>query len=170
MPADSNAKGYWREEFSLIGLLLLFFIGIVAFSYNTPFDARLFPVIMGAAGIALTLLIAVEQVRLHRTDEALVVDDKDPATTVGWPRYFTAMLSAPVFGIVFWLLGFVVASLAAMLIMPALMGYQDRRKLVIVAVVTVAVLALICPYLLSVDLPHGLVGDWLIDTLNLRQS
>src|SRR5262245_47492358 len=72
MHSDSKLRGYWREEFSLIGLLLIFFIGIVAFSYNTPFDARLFPVIIGVAGIALTLLIAVEQVRLRRTDEASV--------------------------------------------------------------------------------------------------
>jgi hypothetical protein len=170
MAVDSNLRGYWREEFSLIGLLLLFFIGIVAFSYNTPFDARLFPVIIGVSGIALTLLIAVEQMRLRRAHKTSVVDDNDPAAKVGWPRYATALLSAPAFGIVFWLLGFVIASLAAMLLMPTLMGYQDRRKLVIVALVTVAVLALICPYLLSVDLPHGLVGNWLIDTLNLRKS
>jgi hypothetical protein len=169
MAADSRVKGYWREEFSLVGLLLLFFVGIVAFSYKTPFDARLFPVIIGVAGIALALLIAIEQVRLCRTHEPSVVDDNDPAAKADWPRHATALLSAPAFGIVFWLLGFIVASLAAMLLMPVLMGYQDRRKLVIVAVVTVVILALICPYLLSVDLPHGLVGDWLIDTLDLRK-
>jgi hypothetical protein len=80
----------------------------------------------------------------------------------------TALLSAPAFGLAFWLLGFVVASLAAMLLMPVLMGYRNRRRLVVIAVITVAVLALICPYLLNVDLPHGLVGDWLIDKLALR--
>jgi hypothetical protein len=170
MLSDPNVKAYWREEFSLALLLLLFFVGIVAFSYNTPFDARLFPVIIGVAGIALTLLISVEQVRLRGAHAASVVDGNDPAAKVDWPRYATALLSAPAFGVVFWLLGFVVAALAAMLLMPALMGYQDRRKLVVVAVVTVVILALICPYLLSVDLPHGLVGDWLIDTLNLRKS
>jgi Tripartite tricarboxylate transporter TctB family len=170
MSTESSLKGYWREEFSLIGLLLFFFVGIVAFAYRLPFDARLFPIIIGAAGIALTLLIAVEQIRLRRSQEAMVVDDTAPSTKADWPRYATALLSAPAFGILFWLLGFVVASLAAMLLMPVLMGYQDRRKLVIVAVMTVAVLALICPYLLSVDLPHGLVGDWLIDALDLRKS
>jgi hypothetical protein len=55
-----------------------------------------------------------------------------------------------------------------MLLMPVLMGYRNRRRLVVIAVITVAVLALICPYLLNVDLPHGLVGDWLIDKLALR--
>ena len=74
------------------------------------------------------------------------------------------------FGLLFWLFGFVIASLAAMLLMPILMGYANRRRLVVVAVVTVAVLALIFPYLLNVALPHGLVGDWLIDRLALRAS
>ena len=48
-----------------------------------------------------------------------------------WPRYATALLSAPVFGLSFWLFGFVIASLAAMLLMPALMGYPNRRLLVV---------------------------------------
>ena len=50
------------------------------------------------------------------------------------------------------------------------MGYPNRRKLVLVAVITVVVLALIGPYLLNVDLPHGLLGDWLIERLGLRAS
>jgi hypothetical protein len=55
-----------------------------------------------------------------------------------------------------------------MLLMPALMGYANRRRLVVIALLTVAILALVGPYLLNVDLPHGLVGDWLIDKLALR--
>jgi hypothetical protein len=166
MLSDSKVKGYWREELALIALLLLFFIGIVAFSYSTPFDARLFPLIIGSAGILLTLGIAVGDVLRRRADSASELDDNDRADKAEWPRYATALLSAPVFGLLFWLFGFVVASLAAMLLMPVLMGYPNRRQLVVVALVTVAVLAVICPYLLNVDLPHGLVGDWLIDMLN----
>jgi hypothetical protein len=170
MAADANIRSYWREEFALVALLLIFFIGIVGFSYNTPFDARLFPVIVGVAGIALTLFIAVEQVRLCRLNASAAVDADDPAARADWPRFATALLSAPAFGVAFWLFGFVVASLAAMLLMPILMGYRNRRRLVLVAVITVAVLALICPYLLNVDLPYGVVGDWLIDKLALRPS
>jgi len=166
MSTDTKLRNYRREELALIALLLLFFIGIVAFSYNTPFDARLFPLIIGGAGILLTLGIAMEEVSRRRAASASVLDDNDPADKAEWPRYATALLSAPAFGLLFWLLGFVVASLAAMLLMPVLMGYPSRRQLVVVALVTVAVLALICPYLLNVDLPHGLVGDWLIDMLN----
>ena len=103
------------------------------------------------------------KLRLRRAGDASPLKGDDPASKVDWPRFATALLSAPVFGLLFWLLGFVVASFAAMLLMPLLMGYADRRRLVVVAVVTVALLALIFPYLLNVDLPHGLVGDWLID-------
>ena len=58
---STDSRGYWREEFSLIAILLLFFFGIVAFSYHLPFDARLFPIVIGSAGILLTLGIAIEQ-------------------------------------------------------------------------------------------------------------
>jgi NhaP-type Na+/H+ or K+/H+ antiporter len=59
----------------------------------------------------------------------------------------------------------VVASLAAMLAMPILMDYPHRRQIVVVAVVTVVVLSVLCPYLLDVSLPRGIVGDWLSDKL-----
>ena len=165
-----DSRGYWREELSLIAILLLFFVGIVALSYHLPFDARLFPIVIGSAGILLTLGIAIEQVRRRGARDASTVDDDDPAAKADWPRYATALLAAPAFGLMFWLVGFILAALAAMLLIPVLMGYANRRQLVITALVTVAILALIGPYLLNVDLPHGIVGDWLIDKLALRAS
>jgi hypothetical protein len=168
MPSDARVTAYRREEFSLIALLLLFFIAIVAFAYTLPFDARLFPLIIGGAGIVLTLVIALEQVRRRRVGAAAVVDEDDPVTRADWPRYATALLSAPAFGLLFWLFGFIVASLAAMLLIPLLMGYANRRQLVLTAVIAVAALAVVAPYLLNVELPQGVVGDWLIDKLALR--
>jgi hypothetical protein len=168
MPSDARVTAYRLEEFSLIALLLLFFIAIVAFAYTLPFDARLFPLIIGGAGIVLTLVIALEQVRRRRVGAAAVVDEDDPVTRADWPRYATALLSAPAFGLLFWLFGFIVASLAAMLLIPLLMGYANRRQLVLTAVITVAALAVVAPYLLNVELPQGVVGDWLIDKLALR--
>jgi hypothetical protein len=169
MANDTHIRGYWREEFALIAILLAFFIGIVAFAFHIPFDAQLFPMVIGGAGILLVLVVAVEQIR-RRAAGVPVIESDDAAAQAGWPRFATALLAAPVFGLLFWLFGFVIASLAAMLLIPVLMGYPNRRRLVLVAVVTVAVLALIGPYLLNVDLPHGLVGDWLIDRLGLRAT
>jgi FtsH-binding integral membrane protein len=168
MSIDARVRAYWREEFSLIALLLLFFIAIVAFGYSLPFDARLFPLIIGCAGIVLTLAVALDQVRRRAGNAEVVVDGNDPAARAGWPRYATALLSAPAFGLLFWLFGFIIASFAAMLLIPTLMGYANRRRLLVTAVITVAVLAVIAPYLLNVELPQGVVGDWLIDKLALR--
>jgi Tripartite tricarboxylate transporter TctB family len=168
MSIDARVRAYWREEFSLIALLLLFFIAIVAFGYSLPFDARLFPLIIGCAGIVLTLAVALDQVRRHHGNAEVVVDGNDPAARASWSRYATALLSAPAFGLLFWLFGFIIASFAAMLLIPTLMGYANRRRLLVTAVITVAVLAVIAPYLLNVELPQGVVGDWLIDKLALR--
>src|SRR5215813_14661786 len=130
---STDSRGYWREEFSLIAILLLFFIGIVALSYHLPFDARLFPIVVGSAGILLTLGIAIEEVRRHGARDALTADSDDPAAKADWPRYATALLAAPAFGLMFWLFGFIIASLAAMLLIPVLMGYANRRQLVVTA-------------------------------------
>jgi len=50
---------------------------------------------------------------------------------------------------------------------PVCAGPLSRHDHV-TAVITVAVLAVIAPYLLNVELPQGVVGDWLIDKLALR--
>jgi hypothetical protein len=164
MSIDTRIRNYSREEYSLIAILLLFFSGVIVFAWKLPFDARLFPMVIGATGILLTVMIAYHELRRPAGHaDAVAVDD--PAANASWPRFATALLSAPVFGVVFWLFGFFVASLAAMLVMPTLMGYSDRRRLLIVGVVTVGFLALFFPYLVGVNLPHGVVGDWLIDAL-----
>jgi hypothetical protein len=106
--------------------------------------------------------------RRRRAGAAVVVDADDPAARADWPRYATALLSAPAFGLLFWLFGFIIASFAAMMLIPLLMGYGNRRRLVVTAAITVVVLAVIGPYLLNVELPQGVVGDWLIDKLALR--
>ena len=157
MSIDARVRAYWHEEFSLIALLLLFFIAIVAFGYSLPFDARLFPLVIGCAGIVLTLAVALDQVRRRAGNAEVVVDGNDPAARAGWPRYATALLSAPAFGLLFWLFGFIIASFVAMLLIPTLMGYANRRRLLVTAVITVAVLAVIAPYLLNVELPQGVV-------------
>lgn len=166
MSAESRVRSYWREEFALIALLLMLFGGIIGFSIHLPFDARLFPWVIGAAGILLCLLILIQELRRRATiGPDKVVSEDDPAANATWPRFATALLSAPVFGIVFWLFGFFVASLAAMFVMPPLMGYSNRRMMLVVGLSTVAVLAVFFPYLVGVSLPHGLVGDWLLDWL-----
>jgi hypothetical protein len=166
MATEVRVRSYWREEFVLIAVLLLFFTGIIVFSLRLPFDARLFPLVIGGAGILLAVVITIQELRRRSTTAPnQVVRDDDPAANATWLRFATALLAAPVFGLVFWLFGFFVASLAAMLLMPPLMGYANRRLTLIVGLVTVAVLAVFFPTLVGVSLPHGLVGDFILDAL-----
>jgi Tripartite tricarboxylate transporter TctB family len=166
MSTDSKVRNYWREEFALIALLLIVFVGVIVFSIRLPFDARLFPLVIGIAGTLLSPVILIDQLRRRAvTASTEVLRDDDPAASATWPRLATALLSAPVFGLVFWLFGFYVASLAAMFVMPPLMGYSNWRKTLIVGLATVGFLAVFFPYLVGVNLPHGVVGDWLLDRL-----
>ena len=166
MQTDSRVRSYWREEFALIAGLLILFGGVIVFAIHLPFDAKLFPLIIGTAGLLLCLVIAMQELRRRRlAAPADVVPDDDPAANATWPRFATALLSAPVFGVVFWLFGFFVASLAAMFVMPPLMGYTDRRMMFLVGLATVGFLAVFFPYLVGVSLPHGVIGDWLLDQL-----
>jgi hypothetical protein len=168
LETPAQLRAYWREEWALIALLLAFFLGIVLLAVGIPFDARLFPLVIGGAGILLTLAIGATQWRAWRSGVIEVAGDE--LAQADRRRLATALFAAPVFGLLFWFAGFVVASLAAMLVLPPLMGYRDRSRLLLIAVTTVAVLALIGPYLLNVDLPHGLLGDWLIERFALRTS
>jgi uncharacterized protein YqhQ len=166
MRTDSRVRNYWREEFALVAVLLMLFAGVIVLSIRLPFDAKLFPLIIGTTGILLCLVIAVQELRQCRSAApADVVSDDDPAANATWPRFATALLSAPVFGVVFWLFGFFVASLAAMFVMPPLMHYSNRRMMFLVGLATVAFLAVLFPYLVGVSLPHGVIGDWLLDQL-----
>jgi hypothetical protein len=166
MRTDSTVRNFWREEFALVALLLLLFGGVIVFAIRLPFDAKLFPLLIGSSGILLCLAITVQELRQRRSAApAYVVDDDDPAANATWTRYLTALLSAPVFGLIFWLFGFFVASFAAMSVMPRLMNYTNRRMTVLVGLATVAVLAVFFPYLVGVSLPNGVVGDWLLDRL-----
>ena len=166
MSTESKVTNYWREEFGLLVILLILFCGIIGFGINLPFDAKLFPLIIGAAGILLCAVITIQELGRKRAAEQIdVVPDDDPAANATWPRLATALLSAPVFGVVFWLFGFFVASIAAMFAMPPLMGYSNRRMMVMVGIATVAFLAVFFPYLVGVNLPHGVVGDWLLDQI-----
>ena len=164
---DAPARNYWREEFALIVVLLVFFCGIIGLAIRLPFDARLFPMVIGTAGILLTGLIVAVEVGRRRAahSSAGATADGGVSARSSWLRFATALLSAPVFGLAFWLFGFFVASVAAMLLMPPLMGYANRKLILTVGAATVLVMALFFPYLVGVSLPHGIVGDWLIDRL-----
>jgi len=169
MSTDGQIRAFWREEFALIALLFLTFIGIVVFALRLPFDARLFPMVIGSAGLILCAIIVFHEVRRWRSpDAADAVPREGSLTGADRARYALALLSAPVFGLLLWLFGFFMASLVAMLAMPRMMGVRNWPLIIVVALATTVALALIFPFLLGVNLPHGIVGDWLLDRFRVH--
>lgn len=169
MSADGQIRAFWREEFSLIALLFLIFVGIVVFAFRLPFDARLFPMVIGTTGLFLCAIIIIDEIRRWQSrDSANAVPKEEPSAGADRPRQALALLSAPVFGLLLWLFGFFMASLVALLAMPRMMGMRNWRLILVVAFATIVALALIFPLLLGVNLPHGVVGDWLLDRLRVH--
>lgn len=169
MSTDRQIRAFWRDEFALIALLFLMFVGILVFALRLPFDARLFPMVIGSAGLILCAIIIFQEVRRWQSPEAADAVPKEGASAgAGRARHALALLSAPVFGLLLWLFGFFMASLVAMLAMPRMMGMRNWPLILVVALATIVVLALIFPLLLGVNLPHGIVGDWLLDRLRVH--
>lgn len=165
MATERQIRTYWREEFVLVALLLVIFCGIIVFGLRLPFDARLFPMVVGTTGVVLCGLIVAAEVRRQRMSPALdPVKSDDPAIIASGRRYALALSCAPAFGLLLWLFGFFVASLVAMLAMPWLMGFRKKTIIGAVAFMTVVTLSVAFPYALGVSLPLGLVGDWLVET------
>lgn len=160
---DSLTRRFWQDEIVLAVLLLVVFAGVVGLATGFSPEAQVFPSIIGTAGIVLSAGVVIAALRDRKAGTAPPESATGEATTSG--RLWLALLSAPAFGLVFWIFGFYVASFLTALAMPFLMGYRNRRVVPVFAVVTVAATALLFPYVLDVSLPHGVVGDWLIDRM-----
>lgn len=162
---DLLTRRFWRDEIALAAGLFAVFAAVVGLAFGFARDARLFPSIIGTAGLILTAIVLVAAIRGRAA--GMPPPDSQPGEAVRIPeRLLVAILAAPLFGLVFWIFGFYVASLLTALLLPPLMGYRNRRVVILFAVLTTAGTALLFPVLLDVDLPHGFVGDWLLDMLH----
>lgn len=144
-----------RGDAALAAALLVVFAGMIGIATGYPRDSRLFPTLVGAAGLAaaalLLLGILAGSVRAPPRDE-----DGDG---LGALPLWQAMLVPPVFGLVLWLLGFWVAAALAAFLVPAMMGVRSLRRRIALALGTVAMLYLLFPLTLDIPLPRGEVMD-----------
>ena len=127
----------------LAGVFLYQFVA--ALSY--PPEPRLFPFYVCGIGFLLSLAILVAAVTPRLAHPA----KSEPAP----PRTLALAISSPiVYGIGLWLFGYWIASLAAVLAFPLLLGYRRIPTLIATTVVLIVGFGLILP-LLSIHLPQG---------------
>ncbi len=75
-----------------------------------------------------------------------------------------AVAAAPVYALLVWVLGFYVASLVALIVLPQCLDYRRIGMLIVIAAVAVALIAAIFSWGMEMAMPNGLVGDWFLKT------
>lgn len=159
MEEVSGARMRWRPALLVDGALLLVFGAVFAGSFLYPPDARLFPLMVSGAGLALVLVmtLAGERSSGHGTHS-----DVDPVPRERLPRLALAVLSAPAFCLLVWLIGFYLASIATLILLPFLLGYHRWLIIVPVAAAILVSLMLVFSYAMDMSLPEGLLGRWFL--------
>jgi hypothetical protein len=137
-------------------ILFCVFLLVVVEGWRYPPEARLFPTLVGAAG--MTLAIAV--FALHGGDDSPA--GEHGAAAPGRWRRLLAVAAAPVYSLLVWVIGFYAASLAALVVLPLLLGFRGIFRVLLIALGAVAVIAAVFSWGMEMTLPAGLVGDWIL--------
>lgn len=154
-----------RAEVALALALAALFGVVIGTALGYPRDARLFPIIIGTGGLVLSLALALAVMIRGGAPLADTAAKPDEARDAhGSGRIVLAVLASPVFGLLLWLVGFWIATAIAVFAVPWMMGYRNKAMLALLALGTIAVLALTFPYLLKVGLPIGVFGEWFLAT------
>jgi hypothetical protein len=141
-------------------LLCALFVGVVAISRTYTADAALFPTIVGIVGILLCSIFLVTAILKPDFVAANVLDMEESSTN---PRgFWVAFVSSPLYCLAIDLVGFDVATFVAIVLMPSLLGYRRYLRLILIALAAVAVLHLVFVSAVQIDLPNGLIGDFLL--------
>ncbi|MBM3487857.1 MAG: hypothetical protein FJX67_14695 [Alphaproteobacteria bacterium] len=156
------ARGARAEVTIALGLAAVFAV-VVGTALGYPRDARLFPVIIGTGGLVLSLALAILALMGRNVAAAGTTPDMASEEAGAGPaRFALAVLAAPVFGLLLWLVGFWIATAVAVYAIPWLMGYRHRLKLLLLALGTIAAHVVTFPLLLKVPLPVGELGEWFL--------
>lgn len=153
-PAGARWRALTRPAGLVTSVLLCTFLVVLMLGRTYPSDAALFPTLVGASGVVLSLVYL----------GALAFGDADGVDRepVGTDRrsFLIALLASPVYSVAVYIAGFHAATFFAMLVMPLLLGFRHPLRLVLIALASVAILHLIFAVAMQIDLPVGLIGDF----------
>ncbi|MGH7264694.1 MAG: tripartite tricarboxylate transporter TctB family protein [Candidatus Rokuibacteriota bacterium] len=158
-PTAGASAGAARGDVAVAVGLGAVFLVVVGLGVRYPRDARLFPLIIGSVGLGLAGLTLV----------SLLVD-RGQGPTRGEPpagRSRVALGAAPAYAVFLWLAGFWIASLLAIPIFAALLGYRRLRYLIPVTLATVGATGLFFSAVMEIRLPRGLLVAWLLRGLGV---
>src|SRR5262245_58100852 len=140
--------------------LVIVFAVVIIVGRNYPPDARLFPTIVASLGLLLCAIFLAACLASPAYVRRAAADMEEALADVR--GFWISCVPPRVYCVRIYLLRFHVASLSAMLVVPCLLGYRDRWRLVAVAAAVVIVLHLVFVVADEVELPNGLLGDFLL--------
>lgn len=139
-------------------LLFLLFLVVVLEGQRYQAEARLFPMIVGAAGMALAAAVFA----LHGGEGA---PRSEHAGGRAPPlRRLVAIAAAPAYSLLVWTVGFYLASLIAIFVLPQLLGYSRPILLAAIAAASVAIIAAVFSWGMAMSMPAGILGNWVLAT------
>jgi hypothetical protein len=155
---------YWWSGIAAAAALVTIFAVMVGLSLFYPRDARLFPLIVCAAGLSFAIGILIAEIR--RRPETAQNIDKLPEffRSNDAVKRWTALMAAPLYGLLLWLVGFYLASGIALVVLPYFLGYRRFWFLVGLAVVTIAVVNVLFSYVMDMSMPKGVLDTWFLET------
>jgi len=145
----SKAARAWADV-AMASALGAYFAYQLAAASRYPPEPALFPRIVGVAGVLLAVAVVVRALAQTAASDRLEF------------RRAALAVAAPVgFGLALWLLGYWVASLAALIAFPLLLGFRRMGALVATSVGVTLFFGVVLAYL-QVRLPRGLLFDRLL--------
>jgi hypothetical protein len=154
----------WPAQIIDIALSAVFALVLLQ-ALNFPPEARLFPMLVSIAGLMLVSLRLIKRADgdANAADGTIVSDEPVEAHPPG--RLALATLSAPVYSLMVWGIGFHAASLMMLIGFPYCLGYRRLPILVPMAFVFVAILTGIFSYAMDMNLPAGVLNRWISNAL-----
>jgi hypothetical protein len=126
-----------------------YFVYQLAAASRYPVEPALFPRIVALADIGLAAAVALR---------AFLLPPAAPSGAIAAPK-LAVVVSAPLaFGLGLWLLGYWLASAAALIVFPLLLGFRHWKVLVATSLGVTLSFGILLGYL-EVRLPRGLLFD-----------
>lgn len=142
--------------------LAVLFALVIVIGRQYPPDARLFPTVVSVLGLFLCAVFLAASV-LNPTYARKNIDDMEEAAG-DIMHFWIACVSPPLYSIGIYVIGFHAATFIAMLVMPAVLGYPGWLRRAGIAFAVVLALHLVFVVAVDIDLPSGLLGNYVLTT------
>lgn len=160
---DPGVRYRWSGVAAAAALVTIFVV-MAVLSLGYPRDARLFPLIVCTAGLCfgIGILIAEYRRRPETAEDGAELPEFFRSGNVA--QRWTALVAAPLYGLLLMLIGFYFTSGIALVVLPYFLGYRRFWFLVRFAVVTIAIINVLFSYVMDMSMPKGLLDTWFLET------